>query len=518
MNALLYRIVRRRTVWIVTLSVLSACLLSARACQTPVYRYAMYKWSRAPYEVIYIHDGKQEDQDKAVNAALRALAEDDKKPVANLRFSTFDASNKTQIESAFPAIKETLDKNKKLARPFHVVHTPDGYEVFAGRLTVDALKSLAESPARKKINKLLAGGAPCVMVVLQGPDAKQNQQADKAIATVIKKAAEGLYTPPAEPEDPFGLPKTPDPSKKKKDGAEAGKTEEKKPESLAIATVTVSRDDPQEQWFVRCLLQAERDLHKFPKDTMVFAAYGRGRVIEPCINKGITEQNLADYVSFVMGACSCQVKEQNPGMDLLNVWDWDTAAEKLAERYGSETGNEQLLGDDEFLSLLIGPTIEDKPAKGDKPNEKPAPDGRTRTQGVTPNAGDSSNAADDPLANLTAVNASNDTSATSSKATGPKTTTLAATALVTTDLTGTRTQPSKGESPQTKEPSQKKTSDESDAKETTTVATVVPAVTTPVVAEFDEVGVLQNLGIGIVVVVAVLIVLVVFFLRPTKVS
>jgi hypothetical protein len=106
MNALLHRIVRRSTVWIVTLSVLSACLLSARACQTPVYRYAMYKWSRAPYEVIYIHDGKQEDQDKAVNAVLRALAEDDKKPVANLRFSTFDASNKTQIESAFPAIKE----------------------------------------------------------------------------------------------------------------------------------------------------------------------------------------------------------------------------------------------------------------------------------------------------------------------------------------------------------------------------------------------------------------------------
>ena len=44
------------------------------------------------------------------------------------------------------------------------------------------------------------------------------------------------------------------------------------------------------------------------------------------------------------GQCSCTVKEQNPGLDLLIAHDWPATAEKLAERFGAEEGNEGQLG------------------------------------------------------------------------------------------------------------------------------------------------------------------------------
>ncbi len=53
--------------------------------------------------------------------------------------------------------------------------------------------------------------------------------------------------------------------------------------------------------------------------------------MEPYIGKGITPDNLVEVVSFLAGACSCLVKEQNPGVDLLVKWDWEATADELAK-------------------------------------------------------------------------------------------------------------------------------------------------------------------------------------------
>ena len=81
------------------------------------------------------------------------------------------------------------------------------------------------------------------------------------------------------------------------------------------------------------LLGVESDLcdEEFEKKAMVYCAYGRGRVMPPYIGEGITGDNLLDCVAFLAGACSCMVKEQNPGVDLLMAYDWESAAETMAE-------------------------------------------------------------------------------------------------------------------------------------------------------------------------------------------
>jgi len=75
------------------------------------------------------------------------------------------------------------------------------------------------------------------------------------------------------------------------------------------------------------LLHCEPDLGEFKAEPMVFPVFGRGRALEPLIGKGITLDNVWDYCAYITGACSCEVKKQNPGVDLLTALDWDAVIE-----------------------------------------------------------------------------------------------------------------------------------------------------------------------------------------------
>ena len=109
---------------------------------------------------------------------------------------------------------------------------------------------------------------------------------------------------------------------------------------------------------MRSLLAIEPDLHEeqLLRQPMVFMVYGRGRALPPWVGKGIRGDNLVGDVQFVSGACSCTVKDKNPGVDLLVRHNWEQAAETLAARFGSEEGNESQLGVGElFPSLSLPP-------------------------------------------------------------------------------------------------------------------------------------------------------------------
>ena len=80
--------------------------------------------------------------------------------------------------------------------------------------------------------------------------------------------------------------------------------------------------------------------------------YGRGRALPPYIGKGIVYDNLVEVADFITSACSCTVKDQNPGVDLLMSFDWDSASAAVAERFGSEEGNNETL-DDLFPQLIF---------------------------------------------------------------------------------------------------------------------------------------------------------------------
>ena len=302
------------------LAVLAATPRLALACNTPVFRYAMYNWRSAPFFVFYFHDGKVADEDGAVNQAIATLTEN-LPSQANLKIELVNASDKKQVDRLPEFVVEAWKSHQGGRLPAHVVVSPWGAPIFAGRLDAASTANLIDSPARQRFGQLLAEGNAAVMILLTCPNEDENKKAEQALAELCKRASAGEI--PVEQGLPLEAP-----------GAAAGETapqDAADPNKLQIAVLKVERKDPAEEFFVRALMAVEPDLQEYANQPMIFPGYGRGRTMEPYIGKGITPDNLVEVVSFLAGACSCLVKEQNPGVDLLVKWDWEATADELAK-------------------------------------------------------------------------------------------------------------------------------------------------------------------------------------------
>jgi hypothetical protein len=93
---------------------------------------------------------------------------------------------------------------------------------------------------------------------------------------------------------------------------------------IAFSIVPLSRDDPEEAAFREMLLGCEPGL-KEETGPMAFPIFGRGRVLCALVGDGISQLNIEEVCGFVSGPCSCIVKYQNPGVDMLMNVQWDAA-------------------------------------------------------------------------------------------------------------------------------------------------------------------------------------------------
>lgn len=70
-------------------------------------------------------------------------------------------------------------------------------------------------------------------------------------------------------------------------------------------------------------------------DPIAGVVFGRGRVLGVWNEARLDDQGIDEASLFLLGACSCRVKFQNPGWDLAMAVDWDTrlmAAQMVADR------------------------------------------------------------------------------------------------------------------------------------------------------------------------------------------
>ena len=289
------------------------------ACNTPVYRYAMYNWQTAPYIAFYFYEGEIPQEDKDVHEALEKLTEE-WPPEANIRLEPIDVSDAKKLEILPEFVIDAWKSHEDGKTPAYVIYSPLRAHIYSGQLDQESARKLIDSPARQKFGQLLEEGNAAVMILLTCPDEEQNKKAEEALKGLRKLADSGEI--PIELQlPPMGLPE---------DGEEADE-DAPDPNKLGISVLKVNRDDPAEEFFVRMLMSIEDDLQEYADQPMIFAGYGRGRAMEPYIGKGITAENLVDVVAFLAGACSCMVKEQNPGADLLLKWNWEETADKMAE-------------------------------------------------------------------------------------------------------------------------------------------------------------------------------------------
>ncbi len=297
------------------------------ACDTPVYRYALYHWTAAPYHIVYFKQGTPSLSDGEIARLVGKLGEGD--AAANLLLDTFDPAHDKIDE--MPELVQAAWKARKDAKPAYLVLTPQGVELFAGRLETLMLRPMTDSPARQKLCKQLDGGKAVVFLFVPGKEPAENRRAKKAVEELVAQAGVAPVSPEA------GVAARANKAAPVSPGGHAGQQEALDSSVAPTAPVElglleVSRSDPAEQWLIRTMMTVEPDLAGLVDQPMVFAVYGRARVLEPYVGKGITVDNLSQLVDFVTGACSCQVKDASPGVDLLTTWNWDATAERMATK------------------------------------------------------------------------------------------------------------------------------------------------------------------------------------------
>jgi len=354
----------------------------ASACDTPVYRYAMYRWEPAPYEIYYFHDQPLDEQAEQIKKLVENVSRSEDKP-ANAFFVPVSLTDDPELKRVAPDVRKAWQDQQERQVPSYWVVTPHGRKLYQGTLDEATLKAMWNSPARTAIAQQLAEGKAGVLIMLEGGDAAIDAGAEKVAKELIAEMGAGkveLYLPPSMA------------AEDDEDGASS---------RLQLGLIKIARTDTAEKWLIDSLMSMEDDLtnEEFAAQPMIFAVFGRGRALPPFIGKGISRDNLLECVYFLTGACSCTVKDQNPGMDLLFAENWWSVAEKLASTFGAEEGNESQLGAEQlFPHLMIpgGEQVADASAKTagseDEPEAKASVPASAAAVGPTDQASESAGA------------------------------------------------------------------------------------------------------------------------------
>ena len=292
---------------------------TAWACSTPVYRYAMYNWAPGPYEVYYFQRAEPPKQDAEVLGLLTQPRDTEEGDKANIMLAKIDPNRKEHLNRLAPWVLKAWETHAKAKENFFLFMTPWGGELFAGQLDPATLKAMLDSPLRRRIGKLLQDGNAALLLVVAPPGEKRTKKIEKTIDEVIARVGAVQSEEPAKssPAD-------------KKRPVEASEEEGDSSSPLKVARLTVSSEDPAEKWLIRMMMLSEKDLEDEAAEPIVFPIFGRGRVLPPLIGAGITVDNLMECMGYVSGPCSCQIKDQNIGGDLLMTWNWEATAEQWA--------------------------------------------------------------------------------------------------------------------------------------------------------------------------------------------
>lgn len=294
--------------WRFGLLLLAMLMAPARvaACNIPVFRYALERWrtdrEEDRYQAIVFHRGPLAAEDQKTIAALETPSKGRDAP-ANLTVETVDLAGQVP-----ESLRKLWEQQGDVKVPWMVLRYPEREEerktIWSRPLRADTVRVVRDSPARRDIARRLLKGDSIVWVLLECG----NQEKDDAAAAVLQKEMQRLAK----------TLQLPDPA-----GDNSVKLLSSLPLQLAFSTIHVKRTDPAEAVLVEMLLHTDPDLGR-STEPMVFPVFGRGRALDGLIGKGINADTIQDAARFLCGACSCEVKRLNPGVDLLVAADWDS--------------------------------------------------------------------------------------------------------------------------------------------------------------------------------------------------
>jgi hypothetical protein len=306
---------------------------AAPACNVPVSRYALERWEADPYEVIVF---RREPFTAQQQALLETLEKASRDGLANLTVSNVNVG--AEIKQP---LRELWTAQPNPVLPWMVVRYPRMTKIelvaWAGPMSAETVGALLQSPVRQDIGQRMLRGDSVVWLLLESGDQRQDDQTAQLLEAELRKLEQNLVLPEPSPLDP--------------------PTNTNLPLKIAFSTIRLARSNPAERTLVNMLLNWNTNLVA-EKDVMLFPIFGRGRVVPPATGEEIQPEAIREMAEFLTGPCSCEVKEMNPGYDLLLSADWKSLGDYQSELM---TESPPLTGLSQFAA---GATNDPKAASG----------------------------------------------------------------------------------------------------------------------------------------------------------
>jgi hypothetical protein len=285
------------------------------ACQVPVFRYALERWSADKYELAVFSNGQLTEAQKLL---IDEVGED-----VNLELAVIDIGKMTESDHA-----RYGDVNVKegtivghLYYPWSVgkgnpsLNTED--PLWKGNLTKESLSRILNSPVRKAILEKIISGESAVWVLIETGNEVKDKEAETKLWKYLNEVSKLIEIPDGVV-GPGEL-----------DRVATGEVDVEDvlrstiPLKISFDVIRINRDDPEEKIFLKMLTSfVPQLLEQSPDDPLIFPVFGRGRTLEGLPSSIMSQRLMMEACSYLCGACSCEVKRENPGIDLVMNTDW----------------------------------------------------------------------------------------------------------------------------------------------------------------------------------------------------
>lgn len=308
---------------LIVAGLLAAAAPSAWACNIPVFRYALERWQADSCRVLVYHDAPLSESQQAT---LRGWQRSSEESGGAANAAIVQRQVRHDGAAGEDPVWDSLRSRPEVSLPFVVcqIELPRGrrFVAWEGTLQQAGQTELLDSPVRRELAERLLAGDSVVWLVLEPGQAAtdrsekeptEDRSATERVQALLDEQFKSLRRRLRLP-DGIGLP-----------GSEL---HSEVPLLLRFSRLTIRADDPEEAFLVSLLGGLRPEAFK-RGEPLVMPVFGRGRALEVIPASELDGRLIEELTVFLGGACSCQVKELNPGFDLPMAADW--AGELFAE-------------------------------------------------------------------------------------------------------------------------------------------------------------------------------------------
>lgn len=276
------------------------------ACTKPVFRYALERWRASPYRLAVLHEGSMDDETR------KPLAELIPEGTFNLFVEYFDVNKE---------LPEGVLRDRWLADPdpsrlpLALFRTPEDVRtekpiLWEGKFDTAGAETLRRQiygPVMRQLLQKLASGDTAVWILAKGPDEAKNKETRRLLDKSL-----------AELEEELKLPHEQNPLDSEYDDGLAPGI----PMRMSFSVIETNLDNPANRLLKASLMVMDGESLKEPGPKII-PVFARCRGLAVLYGEELDAEVFRDISHFLVGPCSCRVKELNPGFDLPAPFPWD---------------------------------------------------------------------------------------------------------------------------------------------------------------------------------------------------